>query len=129
MWESNLIAPIFKWAYWWLSDDIFIWIDNSFFSYPAPYQSKADAIRTEGTYIPYPLELTDEDEDIKLAREYHDLYIYGMNKFAFASKQLFDKEWLMEQKYQFRLEQLLREWARDIDSAYMEQIPDLSYFE
>jgi hypothetical protein len=57
------------------------------------------------------------------------LYIYGMNKFAFASKQLFDKEWLMEQKYQFRLEQLLREWARDIDSAYMEQIPDLSYFE
>mgnify|MGYP003581758195 CR=1 FL=1 len=111
------------------NNPIAINMDDSFFIYPAPYQSKADAIRIEGTYIPYPLELTDEDEDIKLAREYHDLYIYGMNKFAFASKQLFDKEWLMEQKYQFRLEQLLREWARDIDSAYMEQIPDLSYFE
>ena len=45
MWESNLIAPIFKWAYWWLSDDIFIWIDNSFFS------SKNIDIRSNARWI------------------------------------------------------------------------------
>ena len=51
-------------------------MDDSFFIYPAPYQSKADAIRTEGTYIPYPLELTDEDEDIKLARVSRLVYLW-----------------------------------------------------
>ena len=29
---AKSLAPIFRWAYWWLSDDIFTWIDNSFFS-------------------------------------------------------------------------------------------------
>lgn len=29
---SNLLAPIFRWASWWLADDIFIWIQWSFYS-------------------------------------------------------------------------------------------------
>ena len=28
--ESDLVAPIFRWAYGWLSDDIFTGIDTSF---------------------------------------------------------------------------------------------------
>ena len=30
--ESNVIAPIFRWANWWIADDIFTWIENSYFS-------------------------------------------------------------------------------------------------
>ena len=29
--ESNVIAPIFRWANWWIADDIFTWITNSYF--------------------------------------------------------------------------------------------------
>jgi hypothetical protein len=29
--ESNVIAPIFRWANWWIADDIFTGIDNSYF--------------------------------------------------------------------------------------------------
>lgn len=104
-------------------------IDGSIFLYPTPTEDKEGWIRLEWTYIPYPVKIDDESEDLKLPREYHDLYVLWLNKLAFTSKQLYDKEWIMEQKYQFRLEQLLREWVRDIDSAYMEQTPDLSYFE
>ena len=30
--ESNVVAPIFRWANWWIADDIFTWINNSYFS-------------------------------------------------------------------------------------------------
>lgn len=30
--ESNVIAPIFRWANGWIADDIFTWINNSYFS-------------------------------------------------------------------------------------------------
>jgi len=30
--ESNVIAPIFRWANWWIADDVFTWIENSYFS-------------------------------------------------------------------------------------------------
>ena len=30
--ESNVIAPIFRWANWWIADDIFTWITDSYFS-------------------------------------------------------------------------------------------------
>lgn len=49
--------------------------DGSLFVYPGPYADKVDAIRFEGTYMPYELKLTDEECDIKLAREYHNLYV------------------------------------------------------
>ena len=30
--ESNVVAPIFRWANGWIADDIFTWINNSYFS-------------------------------------------------------------------------------------------------
>ena len=30
--ESNVVAPIFRWANWWIADDIFTGINNSYFS-------------------------------------------------------------------------------------------------
>ena len=30
--ESNVVAPIFRWANWWIADDIFTGIQNSYFS-------------------------------------------------------------------------------------------------
>ena len=30
--ESNVIAPIFRWANGWIADDVFTWINNSYFS-------------------------------------------------------------------------------------------------
>lgn len=32
MTKGNLIADIFRWATWWLSDDIFVWIKDSYYS-------------------------------------------------------------------------------------------------
>lgn len=29
--ESNVVAPIFRWANWWIADDIFTWINNSYY--------------------------------------------------------------------------------------------------
>ena len=29
--ESNVVAPIFRWANWWIADDIFTGINNSYF--------------------------------------------------------------------------------------------------
>lgn len=108
-----------------------VWLlaDGSVFIYPSPYADRVDSIRFEGTYMPYPLKFTDTEDDIKLAPEYHDLYLYWLNQYAFAAKQLFDKEWLMQEKYHLRLDQLLREWMRDIQDHYTEILPDLSYFE
>ena len=30
--ESNVIAPVFRWANWGIADDVFTWINNSYFS-------------------------------------------------------------------------------------------------
>ena len=56
--ENTKIWPIFRWANWWLSDDLFTWIKNSFYysnnmeirqdaksAYPSPIPAYADDIR------------------------------------------------------------------------------------
>lgn len=50
--ESNVIAPIFRWANWWIADDVFTWINNSYFS------SKNIEIRENARWISLSKQLT-----------------------------------------------------------------------
>lgn len=50
--ESNVVAPIFRWANWWIADDIFTWINNSYFS------SKNVEIRENSKWISLSKKLT-----------------------------------------------------------------------
>ena len=98
--------------------------DWSMFLYPAPIDWWTDII-VEWQYIPLPLELSTLSDDIKLSKEYHDLYIKGLNQWNYADKQLHEEEEMRRQKFEVRLQQLINEWWHDVDWPYEEDNLDI----
>lgn len=98
--------------------------DWSMFLYPAPKDWWADII-IEWQYIPLPLEITTLSDDIKLSKEYHDLYIKWLNQWNYADKQLHEEEELWRQKFEQRLQQMINEWWHDVDWPYEEDNNDI----
>lgn len=102
----------------------FINRDDSIFIYPAPSEVIDEWIKVEWQYIPMDLTLTTTSENIKLAKEDHNLLIIWLNAWNFADKQLFDKQALMEQKLDGMLKDMISDWWMEIESAYIEQEPE-----
>ena len=94
------------------------WIlrDGSIFLIPIP--KKEWKLYMEWKYIPLDLELTSDSEEIKLAPEYHNVLVKGLNSLVFWEKQLFDKQQLWEWYYLQAIQQMQTEWSFENESAY-----------
>jgi hypothetical protein len=92
--------------------------DWSVFIYPAIPTVIAEAIVMDGQYIPLDLELATTSVNIKLALEYHDILISGLNMWNFWDKQLFDKKAVAKQEYEEWIARMISEWWQDIESWY-----------
>ena len=101
----------------------FINRDDSIFVYPAPTVAVENGVMVEWQYLPLDLSLTTTSENIKLARENHDLLVLGLNMWNFGDKQLFDKQWAMKALFEEWMQRLLQEWSSDIESWYIEETP------
>ena len=104
----------------------FINRDDSIFVYPAPTQAVENGVMVEWQYLPLDLALTTTSENIKLARENHDLLVLGLNMWNFGDKQLFDKQWVQKGLFEEWMLRLLQEWGMDIESSYSETMPEAS---
>jgi hypothetical protein len=103
--------------------------DGSIFLYPTPTTSEANWLRLEWKYIPLDLALTDESDDIKLAPEYHNILVKGLNSLVFGEKQVFDKQQLWESYYLQAIQQMQTEWCFDNESGYQVIDPYLWFLE
>jgi len=94
------------------------WIlrDGSIFLIPVP--KKDGSLYMEWKYIPLDLELTTDSDEIKLAPEYHNILVKGLNSLVFGEKQVFDKQQLWESYYLQAIEQMKIEWCFENESAY-----------
>lgn len=103
--------------------------DGSIFLYPTPTENITAWLRLEGKYIPLNLELTDTEANIKLASEYHNILVKGLNSLVFGEKQLFDKQQLMEQEYNQAISRMQTEWSMENESFYHVIDPYLWFLE
>ena len=103
--------------------------DGSIFLYPTPTTNEANGLRLEWKYIPLDLALTDESDDIKLAPEYHNILVKGLNSLVFGEKQVFDKQQLWESYYLQAIQQMQTEWCFDNESGYQVIDPYLWFLE
>lgn len=83
----------------------------------------------EGKYIPLDLELTTPSDEIKLAPEYHNVLVKGLNALIFGAKQVFDKQQLREGSYLQAVQQMQIEGCFENESGYLVQDPNLSFLE
>ena len=103
--------------------------DGSIFIYPIPEQDIAWWLRLEWKYIPLDLELTTTSDEIKLAPEYHNILVKGLNSLVFGEKQVFDKQQLWESYYNQAIQQMQTEWCFDNESFYHVEDPYLWFLE
>lgn len=105
------------------------WIlrDGSIFLIPIP--KKDGNLYLEWKYIPMDLELTNTSDEIKLAPEYHNILVKGLNSLVFGEKQVFDKQQLWESYYLQAIEQMKVEWCFENESAYHVEDPYLWFLE
>ena len=103
--------------------------DGSIFIYPLPETSIENGLRLEWKYIPLDLALTDTSEDIKLAPEYHNILVKGLNSLVFWEKQVFDKQQLRESYYLQAINQMQTEGCFENESGYLVQDPYLWFLE
>jgi hypothetical protein len=119
--ESDLTDP--KWneqPYWILRD-------GSIFIVPIP--KEAWELILEWKYIPLDLTLTNTSDEIKLAPEYHNILVKGLNSLVFGEKQIFDKQQLREWNYLQAIQQMQTEWSMENESAYHVIDPYLWFLE
>jgi hypothetical protein len=105
------------------------WIlrDGSIFLIPIPKED--GELYLEWKYIPLDLELTNTSDEIKLAPEYHNILIKGLNGLVFGAKQVFDKQQLWEWYYRDGVQQIQTEWSFEMESAYHVEDPYLWFLE
>ena len=101
--------------------------DGSIFLVPVP--KKNWELYIEWKYIPFDLELTSTSEEIKLAPEYHNILVKGLNSLVFWEKQLFDKQQLWESYYLQAIQQMQTEWSFENESFYHVEDPYLWFLE
>lgn len=111
------------------SEPYWVMRDGSIFIYPVPETSITGGLRLEWKYIPLDLALTDTESDIKLAPEYHNILVKGLNSFVFWEKQVFDKQQLRESYYLQAIQQMQTEWCFDNESGYQVIDPYLWFLE
>ena len=119
--EKELTNP--KW------DEKPYWIlrDGSIFLVPIP--KKDGELIIEWKYIPLDLTLTNTSDEIKLAPEYHNILVKGLNSLVFGEKQIFDKQQLREWNYLQAIQQMQTEWSMENESAYHVIDPYLWFLE
>lgn len=92
--------------------------DWSVFVYPAPTTAKVNWLRLEWKYIPLDLTTSTLSASIKLASEYHDILIHGLNGYIFGEKQQFDKQQIAKVAFEEGMARMISEWWADIESSY-----------
>lgn len=123
-WDWEIEAKIYNTAQWNDSEyndynnPYVIKQDGSMFIYPKPLANVIWWFRTEWTYIPLDLTLLTASASIKLASEYHDVMINGLNAYIFGEKQQFDRQQLQKWFYDEWMLRIQTEWAMDIESWY-----------
>lgn len=105
------------------------WIlrDGSIFLIPIPKED--GELYLEWKYIPLDLELTNTSDEIKLAPEYHNILVKGLNSLVFWEKQVFDKQQLWEWYYTQWIQQIQTEWSFEMESGYHVIDPYLWFLE
>lgn len=111
----------------WNTKPYWILRDGSIFIIPIP--EKAWELRIEWKYIPLDLALTNTSDEIKLAPEYHNILVKGLNSLIFWEKQVFDKQQLREWTYLQWVQQIQTEWSFEMESAYHVEDPYLWFLE
>lgn len=103
--------------------------DWSIFIYPMPKEDKEGGLVLQGKYIPLDLTLENTSDEIKLAPEYHNILVKGLNHLVFGEKQVYDKQQLWEWYYLQAVKQMQIEWSMENESWYTQEMPDLSFLE
>lgn len=101
--------------------------DDSIFLYPAPTEAITDWLIIDWQYMPLDLTLATTSSWIKLASEYHDLLVIGLNMWTFGDKQLFDKQWVQKVAFEEGMIRLVEEWWADIESWYETSPSEIIY--
>ena len=100
----------------WNAKPYWILRDGSIFLIPIPKEN--GELYLEWKYIPLDLTLTNTSDEIKLAPEYHNILVKGLNSLVFGEKQVFDKQQLRESYYLQGINQIQTEWSFEMESAY-----------
>jgi hypothetical protein len=111
----------------WNEQPYWILRDGSIFLVPIP--EKDWELILEWKYIPVDLTLTNTSDEIKLAPEYHNILIKGLNGLVFWAKQVFDKQQFFEWEYYNWIKQIQEEWSFENESAYHVEDPYLWFLE
>lgn len=110
-------------------DPYWVLRDGSIFIYPTPTTNIAGWLRLEWKYIPLDLTLTNTSDEIKLAPEYHNILVKGLNSLVFWEKQVFDKQQLWESYYNDAIRMMQTEWCFENESGYHVIDPYLWFLE
>ena len=107
------------------------WIlrDGSIFIIPIPKENIESWLAIEWKYIPLDLTMANTSDEIKLAPEYHNILVKGLNSLVFWEKQVFDKQQLREGYYLQAIQQMQTEWCFENESAYHVEDPYLWFLE
>lgn len=107
------------------------WIlrDGSIFIIPIPKENIESWLAIEWKYIPLDLTMANTSDEIKLAPEYHNILVKGLNSLVFWEKQVFDKQQLREGYYLQAIQQMQTEWCFENESAYHIEDPYLWFLE
>ena len=90
--------------------------DGSIFLIPIPKED--GELYMEWKYIPLDLTMANTSDEIRLAPEYHNIMVKGLNSLVFWEKQVFDKQQLWESYYLQGIQQMQVEWCFENESAY-----------
>ena len=103
--------------------------DGSIFIYPVPEKDIVWWLRLEWKYIPLELGLSTTSEEIKLAPEYHNILVKGLNSLVFGEKQIIDKQQLWENDYNEAIRRMQTEWCFENESFYHVEDAFLEFLE
>lgn len=101
--------------------------DYSFFINPTPQESVVWGLKIQGTYTPLHLELSSQESDIKLQREYHDLIALGMEQYIWWQRQIDSKRNIAINRYIVLKQNMIKQQTNMPENAKRGTLPNLSY--
>ena len=107
-----------------VNDPFFIIAENSVFVYPAPTESVTGGIRIYGVKQFTDLTSTSTSAQILIPETHHQIISFGLAKYIYQIRQLFDKAQIQEQMYEHAKADMVVELGDRVMSPVEGQLPN-----